>query len=112
MNRLYSTVNSGGMSAWIVAEDEDDARVVAKSIGHVRKPENLVINGDVTDANLESEGPEGLLPILESGFRGQLAINIQAHRMTDLLARIKHNVVIQEAKPVPATWVKSREAKD
>lgn len=105
MNRLYTTVNSGGVSAWIVAENEDDARAVAKAIGHVRKPENLVINGDVTEGAL-ADGIEGLQEILDSGYRGQVAIEMPSSTaFKDALLKIKHNVIIEDNRP-KSRWIK------
>lgn len=103
MNRLYSTNNAGGTHAWIVAEDEDDLRVVAKVIGHVRKPENLEVNGDVTSGAL-ADNVAGLQEILDSGYRGQVAIEIPSQRFSDLLVRIKNNVIIDDPRP-KSRWV-------
>lgn len=111
MNRIYSTGNKSHMHAWIIAADEDEAKKVAVSVGHVRHVDNLNIRRDETDQHLAAGNgsEESLKEILLSGWKGQVALNIPVRPMTDLIEFAKTGIKV-ESDPSRTTWVRCRQA--
>lgn len=87
MTRLFDVARkSDNMGRFIFAENEEEARQIALTDGHVKKIENIREVADLTDENLkleEERGEDTLKRAIESGHKGSAVMLIPSYNGED-----------------------------